>query len=158
MVDEATFTAQAEALLPMLYRVGMGILHTQADAQDAVQQGLMKAWAAKDRVQPDKLRVWMTRSIVNECRNIQRHRMRVTPVEEMIQGQPFEPPDVDVAQAIADLPEKWRIPFLLKYAGQYTEKEIALALRLPPTTVKSRLHSARQSLRETLTDKEVVFP
>lgn len=157
MVDAATFTEEATALLRTLYRVSLSILRADADAQDAVQQALMKAWAAKDRAQPDRFRPWLTRIVINESRNIQRRRMRVMPVADIPHQPDVALPDIDVVQAIEDLPEKWRIPFLLKYAGRYTEQEIAGALRLPASTVKSRLYSARQALKQALSDREVMF-
>lgn len=157
MVDEQRFTQEATAVMPTLYRISHSILRAQADAQDAVQQGLLKAWAARDRARLDTLRAFMTRIVINECHNIQRHRMRVVPASEMAAHTQFVPPDIDVAHAVAALPESKRIPLLLKYAGQYTEQEIAMAMGLPLTTVKSRLHSARAILRKQLADREVVF-
>ena len=44
MVDDATFTRESSAMLPGLYRLSMSILHAQADAQDAVQQGLFDSF------------------------------------------------------------------------------------------------------------------
>lgn len=157
MVDKATFTEEATALLGTLYRISASILHSEADAQDAVQQGLLRAWSARGRAQPERLRPWLTKIIINECRNIQRHRMRVTPVMDMPGRAEYAPHDPDVATALNSLPEKWRVPLLLMYAGRYTEREIAKALGIPVTTVKSRLHSARKALRGRLEDKEVVF-
>lgn len=157
MIDADTFSREAEALLQTLHRVAYSILRSEQDAQDAVQQALVKAWAKRETVQPEKFRAWLTRIAVNECRNIQRHRMRVSPVAEVFDGAGYDPPDVDVSEAIAGLPEKWRTPFLLKYASEFTEREIATALAIPVTTVKSRLFSARHALRQQLSDKEVTF-
>lgn len=157
MVDEAMFITETEALLKTLHRISVSILKTEADAQDAVQQGLERAWARKDTVQPEKFRAWITRIVVNECRNIQRHRMRVSPAPEVFASETYAPPDLDVTEAIGRLPEKWRTPFLLKYASEYKEREIAQALGIPVTTVKSRLFSARRALRQQLSDKEVTF-
>lgn len=156
-MDAALFMRESEALLTPLYRISYSILRSQADAEDAVQQGLMKAWAAKERANPDKFRPWVTRIVVNESRNIQRYRMRVMPVEDMPGGQAFEPPDLDVMEAVYGLPEPLRVAFAMKYIASYKEKEIAQALRLPLSTVKNRLARARQLLRDKLTDAEVMF-
>ncbi len=157
MVDETMFTDETAAMLTPLYRISLSILRADADAQDAVQQGLLKAWAARGRANPATFRAWVTRIVVNECRNIQRHRMRVAPVEDISRAQPFDLPDLDVRDAITALPEKWRTPFLLMYAARFSEKEIAVILKIPKTMVKSRMHSARRALRERLSDREVVF-
>lgn len=157
MVDAKAFAAEAAALLPTLHKISMSILRSEADAQDAVQQAFLKAWAARETAWPERLRAWLTRICINECRNIQRQRKRVTPVSQVMAPVPFHPPDLDVTLAIEGLSEKLRLPFVMKYAGRYTEREIALALGVPVTTVKGRLHSARQTLRKSLADREVVF-
>ena len=48
--------------------------------------------------------------------------------------------------ALADLPEHLRVPAVLRYWTGLTEKEIAVAIRRRPGTVKSRLHEARRRL------------
>jgi RNA polymerase sigma-70 factor (ECF subfamily) len=64
---------------------------------------------------------------------------------------------MDVADAVNRLPEKLRIPFLLKYLAEYKEAEVATILKIPKTTVKNRLSKARQELRSYLSDWEVMF-
>ena len=161
MVDEAMFTREVEALLPVMYRVSMNILHREGDAQDAMQQALTKAWEKRAGVRPDYFRPWLMRIAVNECHNIHRHRRRVTPVAWAGQWQGVDPPSVeaavDIQNALHRLPEKVRIPFLLKYLAEYTEAEVAAILKIPKTTVKNRLHKARQELRSYLSDWEVMF-
>lgn len=157
MVDATHFTNESKALLTPLFRISLGILRSEADAQDAVQQGLMKAWMGKEKVHPEKFRAWVTRIVINECRNIQRHRMRIMPSDTIELNQKFESMDIDVMQAIMALEEKHRIPFLMKYLACYKEREIAEAMRLPLTTVKNRLNRARQLLRKELSDTEVSF-
>ena len=83
MIDEAMFVREAEAMLPGLYRLSLSILRAQADAQDAVQQGMLRAWERRTQAREETLRGWMTRIVINECRNIQRRRMRVVPAERM---------------------------------------------------------------------------
>lgn len=158
MVDDATFTRESSELLPVLYRVSMSILHARFDAQDAVQQGLLKAWEHRNRARPESLRAWLTRIVINECRNIQRARMRVLPVACIREESPqFTPADTALSDAIETLPDKLKIPLLLRYMEQYSEREIALALGLPVTTVKNRLYRARSALKKMLTDSEVTF-
>ncbi len=160
MVDKAAFTLQSQELLPALYRMCMNILRSDADAQDAVQQCLMKGWAHRADVQPDRLRPWLMRIAVNECRNIQRYRKRVYPAPAPAPSRPFYPPDTDLwelSEAIDRMDQRLRVPLLLKYRENYTEKEIAAVLRVPVSTVKNRLYSARRVLQKSLADMEVAF-
>ncbi len=157
MVDEVTFTMESAAHLPALYRICMSILHSDADAQDAVQQGLLKAWAKRAGARPEHFRAWLTRITINECRNIQRYRKRVYPVDGVVDVRNFEPPDRTLYEAIGAMREKLRIPLLLKYRENYSEKEIAQILQIPLSTVKSRLYQARLTLIKSLEDMEVAF-
>ena len=157
MIDEATYRETSEMLLPTLYRIAMSILHSDADAQDAVQQALLKAWAHREKAAPDNYRAYLTRIAVNECRNIQRYRQRVLPVDEVREGTAYAQEDNSgLYEAIGGLPEKLRITLLLKYMEGYKEREIAQALHISLPAVKNRLFRARHELRRTLS-KEVVF-
>lgn len=157
MVDETTFTNETKALLPMMYRVSISILYMESDAQDAMQQALTKAWEKRSAVTPDYFRAWLMKITINECRNIHRHRKRVIPVEYVEWGHETDTVSTDVTDAVGNLPEKLRIPFLLKYLACYKEKEIASILGLPQTTIKNRLRKARLLLRDALSDWEVTF-
>ena len=156
MVEKRTYEEAAQALFPTLYRISMGILHGNADAQDAVQQALLKAWMDRGKIAPDKLRAWITKVTIHECRNIQRQRMRVTPVQEVRDDAEYNPPDLDLRDAIDALPESLKLPFLLKYGEAFTEKEVAATLQLSIPTVKNRLFRARKTLQKNL-NTEVSF-
>lgn len=158
MIDASTLTQAMTEQFDTLYWISYNILHSQQDAQDAVQQGLLKAWSHRGAARPDKVHAWLARIVINECHNIHRYRKRVAPQETVEPAEGFVSPDVDVSAAIATLPEKLRIPFLLKYLSGYTEREIAQVYKVPVTTVKNRLFKARKLLRQTLSDAEVTFP
>ena len=116
----------------------------------------MKGWASRKRIWKGSEQAWMMRVVINECRNIQRHRMRVSPIERL-PDNPSDWPDMALRVAVDALPETLRLPLLLKYMESMSEKEIALALRLSVSAVKSRLHRARQALRNEL-NEEVEWP
>ena len=156
MADRQEYERVAQEALPMLYRIAMGILRSDADARDAVQQALLKGWEKRENARPGKFRGYLTRILVNECRNIQRYRMRVFPAEVLPAVESMPPDYQDLYDAIYALPEDLRLPLLLKYARDLSEKEAAAALGIPVTTFKNRLHRARKALRNTL-DREVMF-
>ncbi len=158
MISEEMFTQETMELSPMLYRVSMSILRHEADCRDAVQQALMKTWAARERVDSLRFKPYLTRVLINECRNIQRQRMRVTPVAELpIEHMTYqkEEEDSELAYAIAQLPEPLRTPLLLFYMENYSEKETAQALGIAVSAVKNRLYRARRALKKRLVDWEV---
>ena len=156
MADRQEYERVAQEALPMLYKIAMGILRCDADARDAVQQALLKGWEKKENAQAGKFRWYLTRILINECRNIQRHRMRMFPAEIPPAVSQMPPDYQDLYDAIYQLPEDLRMPLLLKYVQGLSEKEAAAALGIPVTTFKNRLHRARKALRKTL-DREVMF-
>ena len=64
------------------------------------------------------------------------------------------PPDLALRDALSHLPEKLRTPLLLHYMEGFSTDEVARALRVPGTTVRSRMHRARLRLRAELSGKE----
>ena len=156
MADRQEYERVAQEALPMLYRIAMGILRCDADARDAVQQALLKGWEKKENARSGKFRWYLTRIVINEARNIQRYRMRVFPAEMPPVIVQSSPDYRELYDAIFALPEDLRLPLLLKYAQDLSEKEGAAALGIPVTTFKNRLHRARKALRKIL-DREVTF-
>lgn len=157
MIDSAVFIEESEAMFKKLYQISYGLLRNHADSEDAVQQGLMKAWAAKNRVDASYFSPWLTRIVINECRNIQRHRARVNPREEIPVTSHHEDDFSLVMEALSHLPDKFQMVFSMKYIAGHSEKEIASALHLPVSTIKNRLAKARALMRGGLSDKEVSF-
>lgn len=151
MVDDLTWQETARANLPLLYKLAHQALRCDADAEDAVQQALMRAWEKRGRVQEDKLRAYLCRAVLNESRNILRKQQRVIPVEEL--PAPAVPASADLRplmQAIAALPEKYRWPVWLRYLEDLSAREAAQALGLTVTALNCRIHRAKKLLRDAL--------
>lgn len=151
-MDKTTFEQLYRDMLPGLYRLAQSMLRQTADAQDAVQQAAVKAWLSLERIRPGGERAYFTRIVINESRNIQRQRMRQTPVESVPEREEEARGD-DLKLAVAALPEELRLPLLMKYMEGYREREIAEALEIGVPSVKNRLFQARRKLRELLTEE-----
>ncbi|MDD6681854.1 MAG: RNA polymerase sigma factor [Clostridiales bacterium] len=156
MADRQEYERVAEESLSALYKIAMGMLRQEADARDAVQQALLKGREKKESAREGMFRWYLTRILINECHNIQRQRMRVFPVETPPDAEIENPDYTDLYAAIHALPEDLRLPVLVKYLQGASEKEGAMALGIPVTTFKNRLHRARKALRKML-DQEVMF-
>lgn len=78
-MNEADFIALYQAQMQGMYRMGMALLHHHADAQDAAQQAMLKAWAARDRARPGSERAWLMRIMINECSLMFKERMDTYP-------------------------------------------------------------------------------
>ena len=157
MIDKQEFTDRAEAILPSLYRCAAGMLRAPFDAEDAVQQALLRAWEKRESVRPESFRPWLQRILINQCRDMLRRRRETLPGEmpEDAYIEPrYEPENPRLTHAIYGLRESLRLPLLLKYAEGYSVAEIAFMLRLPAATIKNRLFRARRAMRRALTEEE----
>lgn len=153
-MDGDFFGRETEACKGLLYRVAYTILRNDADCQDAVQDALLKAWSKRDSLKDERLfRTWLTRILINACHDLARKRRRLVSVQ-ILPEQTEEFPDPALAIALKKLPEKLRVPLMLFYSENMTYAEIGKALRIPVSSVQSRLRRGKAQLRKELTDDE----
>ena len=152
-LDPDFFAREAEASKGLLYRVAYTILQNDADCLDAIQDALLKAWAKRESLKDEKLfRTWLTRILINACHDLDRKRRRVIPVDA-IPEQSADFPDLSLAEALERMPEKLRVPLMLFYSENMTYAEIGKALRIPITSVQSRIRRGKMQLRKELKEE-----
>lgn len=144
---------EVERLAPSLRRIAYSIVRNEHDAQDAVQQALLAVWARRECVEFARLKPYLTRAVMNVCRDIQRARQKAIPMKEMPEMS-YQPPDGVLADAVERLPEELRLPLLLHYMEGYKLAEIAGALGQSLPQVTSRLFRARKRLKRMLEEAE----
>ena len=144
---------EVERLAPSLRRIAYSIVRNEHDAQDAVQQALLAVWARRECVEFARLKPYLTRAVMNACRDIQRARQKAIPMKEMPEMS-YQPPDDVLADAVERLPEELRLPLLLQYMEGYKLAEIAGALGQSLPQVTSRLFRARKRLKRMLEEAE----
>ena len=152
-MDDRQFTQRALDCQRKLYRVALSMLRCDADAADAIQEAVFKGWLHRGALRDgERFEAWLTRILVNECRNIQRRwKKRGEPLDEARAAALTQPsPDPALYDALMALPERLRLPVVLHYLEGYPLKEIAAILSIPQTTVKSRLHQGRAALKRAL--------
>lgn len=149
-MDKELFVQEVDKSSGMLYRVAFSILRNEDDCKDALQEAALKAWEKRQSLREvNRFSTWITRILINECRNIQRKRRRIVPLEEA--PEPAIPPhDPTLAMVLHSLPEKFRLPLVLQYSEGMNYAEIAQVLRLPESTVRGRIHRAKKELRKEL--------
>ena len=143
------------------FRVAYVITRNAADAEDAVQDALVKAWRALGRFRAgEALRPWLLRIAANEARNRRRsagRRDRLTLRAASLSGEAAPSPEdaaLDAAQrqqlltALEELPEPARDVLACRYLLDLSEEETAAALDLALGTVKSRTARALDRLKE----------
>lgn len=134
----------------MLYRMCLMMLQNQTDAEDAVQETLIRYFLKAPRFSdPGHERAWLLKVAANQCRDMLRSRRRHSTLAlDSIQLLAPEAPDKSILQALASLPEKFRLVMILHYVEDYSTAEIAKIIGRTPSAVKMRLQKGRKLLEE----------
>lgn len=153
MTNEA-FTEAIIRMTPTLYRIARGQLMIEADQQDAVQEAIRRSWEKRESLKDERyLQTWVIRILLNACHDIQRHEKRVYPVSE-IPDRPLDAPEsADLRGALLQLKEKYRVPVILHYIEGYEIRHVSEILKIPASTVKTRLLRGRTRLRDILNEE-----
>jgi RNA polymerase sigma-70 factor (ECF subfamily) len=138
----------------MCFRLAYVITGSAADAEDAAQDGLVKAWRALPRFRVgEPFRPWLLRIVANEARNRRRaagRRLRLA----LRAADAATPPGADpvdrlaLLDALERLPDDARTVLACRFLLGLSEQETAAALDVAPGTVKSRTARALDRLRE----------
>lgn len=134
----------------MLYRLCLVALGSRADAEDAVQDTLLRyLQKAPDFVSVEHEKAWLIRVAANRCRDLRRFWLRhpQTGLEE-VAGRCAAPEDRAVLEALMTLPEKFRVALLLHYVEGYSTGQIAAMIDRTPSAVKMRLQKGRKLLEQ----------
>jgi RNA polymerase sigma-70 factor (ECF subfamily) len=169
----AAFEAEALPHLDTVYRVALRLSGNEAQAEDLVQETMLKAFRSWHQYkQGTNVRAWLLtilrHSFINEYRKARRqaaevdvHRVESFTVFEQVQetdpeGRFFDQlVDDDVLRAIDRLPDEFRETLVLSDVEDLSYAEIAEVTEVPVGTVKSRLFRARQALQRELYDYAV---
>ena len=155
MLTEREFTAAAEQYLDMAYRLALNACGSAADAEDAVQNAMLRLWRTDTAFEGgEHLRRWIIRVTLNECRRITGHpwRRRSVPLESCPEPVLEDREKRALWEAVAALPEKYRVPLYLYYYEGYAVDEVGELLDLKPSTVQTRLARGRERLKKLLTE------
>lgn len=138
-----------------MYRVALSMLRSAHDAEDAVSQATMKAYASLHTLKDwGKVRPWLTRITVNACHTTLRRRKRESPFGEVMAAEDTAPEQTPLWVYLDMLPENQRLVMMMRYGENMGLDEIAEVLRLPKGTVSARLSRARKLLSEKLREEE----
>lgn len=170
------FTRDALPYLDQLYSAALRYTRNPADAEDLVQDAFAKAFAAFHQFEPGtNLRAWLYRILTNAYINRYRKQQRrpnevsadgwggddngdfslydriAATTERSAEVEALEKlTDDEVKQAMADLPEQFRMAVYLADVEGFSYAEIADIMETPIGTVMSRLHRGRAALQRAL--------
>ena len=151
-MNDSEYMRRVRGMEGRLYRIAQSMLWRDADAMDAVQEAVFRGWMKKDRLRdPDRFEAWLTRILVNQCRDMMKRRRREpAALDADVPGPERLCEDVQLRLALKKLPEQYRLPLVLHYMEGFQAREIARMLKTSRTTVEWRLRQARKALRDLL--------
>lgn len=169
--DTTAFGMLVERYMRRAYYAALGLLGSQEDAMDISQEAFVRAFRARQRLDPSRpFYAWLYQIIRNLCFNFVRdrrtRRVRLREASDWLVEQasartaglhPARAAEMHEARekvraAIATLPEREREVLVLKEFEGLRYREIADLVGIPIGTVMSRLYSARRRLAASLED------
>lgn len=150
-MDRQFFIASAQAMERSMYCIARSYLRCEADCEDALQNALLRAWEKRNTLREERyFRTWLTRILINSCKEMLRRQKREAPTADFPEAAAPQGSDPVLWEALRALDEKYRVTVILHYRDGYGIREIASILRIPESTVKTRLSRARQQLKSIL--------
>lgn len=135
------------------FRLAVALLQHREDAEDAVQNAMLKAWRKLTtfRIGHD-VRPWFLTIVANECRSLRRGRwssvLRLPDLETDCQTwRDSHSEAIDLRRALARLPEEKRLLLVLRYYLDLPFDEVAEVIGGSPEAAKSRTFRLLRKLR-----------
>jgi RNA polymerase sigma-70 factor, ECF subfamily len=139
-----------------LFAIAYGILQSREEAEDIVQDSLIKAWKTRWRVRdPEKFPAWLATIARHKAHDVFRKRRTVPLPEQLIESIETEPAntsglDQRLRSALAGLPELHRAALTLRYFEEMDYRSIENTLGLTNEALRGILGRALASMRKQL--------
>jgi RNA polymerase sigma-70 factor, ECF subfamily len=162
------FERQAEKVFPSVFGTALRLTRSREDAEDLAQEAIVRAYEAFDRFDGSNFKAWLLRIVTNLYINKYRQRQRGPQIGSLDEEGAVEPvateedvPDrqifdnlvgAEVEEALANVPEDFRVAVVLSDVEGLSYQEIADATGVPIGTVRSRLARGRAAMRRQLED------
>ncbi len=174
--DREAFRAIMQRGNQRLFRIARGLVRDDSEAEDVVQETYVRAFTNLESFRGEaSIFTWLTRIAINEANGRLRKRRQNVGLEAVEaaqsrgahvimfpQADTSSTPELDVARTqvrrllestIDDLPEDFRVVFIMRDVEDCSIAETAAALGIREETVKTRLHRARRLLRAAISER-----
>ncbi len=150
-VSEQYFVNIVQEEKDLMFRLAYNIMQNTVDAEDVVAESICKAWEKRKSLKnPDKMRNWILRIIINTAKNAVAVRNRIELVEDFPQYCDEQENKNNIWDLVSELKEKERTVIILYYYRGFSVREVSKILHIPEGTVKSRLSNARNNLKKLM--------
>lgn len=160
------FEREAERVFPSVFGTALRLTRSREEAEDLAQEAIVRAYEAYERFDGSNFKAWMLRIVTNLYINKYRQRQRGPQMGSLDEDNAMEPvseegeaPDralfdellgTEVEEALAKVPEDFRLAVILSDIEGMSYQEIADSTGVPIGTVRSRLARGRAILRREL--------
>ena len=146
-----------EAYADMIYRLALVRTRNRADAEDVLQDVFFRCLRRQPVFRDEEhQKAWLITAAINSSKSLlsradRRHGAGAEALEFL---STEDDTDATVYNAVMQLPDKYRTAVHLFYYEGYSVEEIGRMTETKPSTVKSHLHRARETLRKVLKEDE----
>jgi len=164
--DRQAFAVIVQRYQKQIYSLAYRLTNSPEDAQDLAQEVFLKVYQVLSKYDGQRpFFPWMYKVATNVCYSyLRRKPSHEVPLDKIIEFGPLVPTGLEgpeaqferkelqrlVQQALAELPENYRIPMVLRYLEELSYQEIADVMDLPITTIETRLYRGRSLLQKRL--------
>ena len=163
--NKKSFEEIVEKYYKTIFRLSFRITRDHDNAEEITQSAFVKAYEKLDSYNSRyKFFSWLYRITVNEAINFSKRERNYEEISERYSGTDREPDKIyekielkkKINEALMELDILYRLPVVLKHLFDYSYKELSYVLDVPEKTVKSRLFTGRQLLKDILIKKEFI--
>ncbi|MBS3975372.1 MAG: sigma-70 family RNA polymerase sigma factor [Syntrophomonadaceae bacterium] len=164
--DMGSFGELVRRYQKQVYSLAYRLTNDAEEAMDLSQEVFLKIYQVLERYDDSRpFFPWMYKVASNVCYSLLRKRpqesvplekvIEFTPLIPKIESQPedyYESREIQqlVQRAIAELPEKYRVPLVLRFLEDLTYQQIAEVMELPVSTIETRLYRGKALLQKRL--------
>jgi RNA polymerase sigma-70 factor (ECF subfamily) len=157
--EKARFERTVLPYLDSAFNLARWLLRNSADAEDAAQEAMLRAFRFFPGFHGGDARAWLLQIVRNTCYDRLARVKEMTEFDEDLHGTPSPTPEAlaiarddreRLAQALASLPPRYREVIVLRELEGCSYKEIAAITSIPIGTVMSTLSRARAQLQSAL--------
>jgi RNA polymerase sigma-70 factor (ECF subfamily) len=168
--DVVAFEQLVRAHQDVAIRMAHLVVRDHAEAEDVTQESFVKAYTALSGFRDGSpFRPWLLKIVRNEALNRvrsakRRHQLALREASDPVSGGAAPSPEtvvvtrsdqVTVLAAIDALPDRYRAVLTHRFLLEFSERETALVLGIPPGTVKSRTSRGLERLRQIIGEDQM---
>ncbi|MCD7743722.1 MAG: sigma-70 family RNA polymerase sigma factor [Lachnospiraceae bacterium] len=155
--DADAFTALMQSQMQNMYKTARAILSNESDIADAISETILTCWEKLEQLNdPAWFRTWMTRILVNKCKDLIRQEKNLCLPGDMPEMSAADSgfTNAEWNEALNMLDEKYRLVLMLYYVEGYKTSEISAILEVTESTVRTQLARGREKLAQAVTGKK----